>query len=311
MGQCFSRPPLSPFHRKSDVQAPQGSKLQDPNVFATIPREIFDQILEQIPTDTGEGRQTLTACALVATWWTESSQRHLFSSVDVDQDNYEQWMNGVSLSRSKALLLGYVHSLGYYRDIGDQMRGIPEEFGKCLPALRNLHSLTLSNIEAEHLSRENLRARFSAFRVTLTYLSLDNFTTLFRALVNLVDYFPNITTLQLRSFILKLDGGLVPHLSRPYQGKLLVSITRHGDLEFFNRFAKLDLEYEELTVESPYPMFIGAKFVESALRISAGTVKFLRLTSELQGEYALSALLILAISLPTLSRSRRSGRDGP
>ena len=66
-------------------------------------------VLERIPTN--EGRRTLVTCALVATWWTGPSQRRLFSSVKIDQSNYERWMNGVVRPGSKDRLLGHVRSM--------------------------------------------------------------------------------------------------------------------------------------------------------------------------------------------------------
>ena len=71
---------------------------------------------------------------------------------------------------------------------------------------------------------------FSAFRDTLTYPSLETFTASFSAFVTLVDYFPNITTLRLRSFELEPDGGPVPSLSRPLRGKLYVREVRASRL---------------------------------------------------------------------------------
>ena len=52
-------------------------------------------------------------------------------------------------------------------------------------------------------------------------------------------------------------------------------------LEFFDRFAELGLEYEELLLDSPF-LSVSTKFLESALQISSSTVKFLRLTAELE-----------------------------
>ena len=98
--------------------------------------------------------------------------------------------------------------------------------------------------------------------------------------MTLVDYFPNIATLELRSFALEPDGGPIPPLSRPLRGKVHIHrVSNH--LEFLDRFAKLDLEYEGLVIHSP-SFFRSTKFVEGALRISANTVAFLSLTAELQ-----------------------------
>ena len=70
-------------------------------------------------------------------------------------------------------------------------------------------------------------------------LSLDTFATSFGAFVALVDYFPNIKTLQRRSFELEDDERPVPRLSRPLRGKLQVNHVRVGFSGFLNRFARL------------------------------------------------------------------------
>jgi len=127
--------------------------------------------------------------------------------------------------------------------------------------------------------KTNFHTCFSTFRGTLTYLSLENFSTSFSAFVTLVDYFPNIRTLQLHSFVLEPDEGPVPSLSRPLRGRLHIEYVLPDRLEFFNKFAKLELEYEELRVDS---LDAGTEFLESALQISTNTIKYLKLATELR-----------------------------
>ena len=227
----------------------------------------------------------MIACALVATWWTGPSQRCLFSSVSIHDINYQRWMNSVVHSGSKDHVLGYVRSLSHCRaglDPGTRyrMRDLAEESGEYLSALCGIRSLALFNISLEHSDREAFRTCFSTFRGTLTSLSLGNFATSFSAFAALVDYLPSITELELDPLVLKPDETPVSLLSRPLRGKILVHEVNTDDLEFFNRFAALDLEYEELVIDSPF-LYMGSKFLESALQISPGTVKFLKVTSEI------------------------------
>ena len=93
-----------------------------------------------------------------------------------------------------------------------QMRDLLQDSGEYLSVLKKLHSLTLSNVVVEHIGEE-LRTCFSAFRETLTYLSLATSATSFSAFVTLTDYFPNIATLELRPFALKSDEGPIQSLS--------------------------------------------------------------------------------------------------
>ena len=248
----------------------------------------MDKILEHVFAD-GGGRQTLTACALVATWWTGPSQRCLFSSVSIHEWDYSRWMRSVVISGPKDHLLGYVRSLWHGRRPGPgiryRMRDLAQDSWEYLSALRNLQNLTLFNIRIEHINRARFHTCFSAFRETLTSLSLDTFATSFGAFVALVDYFPNIKTLQLRSFELEDDERPVPRLSRPLRGKLQVNHVRAGFSGFLNRFARLKTEYEELEVDTlSLSTSTEAKFVECAFRISPRTIKVLRLTEELRCE---------------------------
>ena len=165
------------------------------------------------------------------------------------------------------------------------MRDLPQDSGEYLSALHKIHSLTLYRIRVEHVSEEGFHTCFSAFRETLAYLSLETFITSFSAFVALVDYFPNIRTLQLRLFELEPDEGPVPTLSRSLRGKVHVEYAQDNSSEFYNRFAKLDQEYEELVINArTLSAPAKAKFLGSTLQISTTTVKFLRLTDEFRCE---------------------------
>ena len=220
-------------------------------------------------------------------------------------------MGGVALFGSNAPLLGYVRSLSHSRGPYYEMGHLPRDSGDYLSALHNLRSLKLRYIRVEHISGDEFRTCFSAFRESLTCLFLDNFATSFSLFVTLADYFPNMTTLELRPLILEPDGGPVPSLSRPLWGKLRV----HGDgtdaLVFLNRVSKLDMEYEELVLDASLFMYAETHFVESGLQISPSTVKCLRLTIEnRECEYNLLALIKTAC-LPHLTCSSRTYADDP
>ena len=246
-----------------------------------LPPEIVDKILDNIPTGK-EGRRTLIVCALVATWWTGPSQRRLFSSVQIYPSNYNRFVNNVVLPRPKTHILGFIRSLVYSHRRDCRLQDLVQDCGEYFSALCNLHSLTFHSIRVEHIGGGRFPTGFCTFRETLTYLSLRAFTTSFSAFVTLVGYFPNITTLWLDSFMLRPDEAPVPPLSRPLRGKLRVCEVGSSCLRFFDRLAELDLEYEELLLDSSSPM--KAMFVKSVLQVSTGTVKFLRLTRGFQRE---------------------------
>ena len=163
------------------------------------------------------------------------------------------------------------------------MRDLPKDSGKYLSALKNIHSLELFVVKIQHISEEGFRICFSAFRETLTHLTLESFNTSFSAFVTLVDYFPNITTLRLGWFNMKPDEGPVPPSPRPLRGRIHLSRPSRHCVVFFDRLAKLDPEYEELVLESEHRM--ETVLVESLLRLGASTVKYLRLTAKFKCEY--------------------------
>ena len=150
------------------------------------------------------------------------------------------------------------------------MQKLAEDSGEYLSALHGVRSLTLYHIGIGPISQEDLCDCFSAFSEILTDLTLNTFVTSFSGFVTLLDYFPNLTTLKFSLFTVIPDKGPVPPLSRPLRGKIYVGSPLVDCREFFNRFAELDLEYEELVVCSWIQ-------TESVLRLSTGTVKYLRL----------------------------------
>ena len=293
MGRSRSIPPFALKSRRAVTLGPNLSHLK-PSV--TLPPEILDKILEHIPTNR-EGRPTLIACTLVATWWTGPSQRRLFSSIEIGKVNFQRWMDGVVLSGSKTRLecVRSLYCHGYF-GIKHRMGDLPQDCGEYFSALRNLHRLTLLNTTAEHISEEGFHTCFSAFRETLTYLSLNTFTASFSAFVTLIGYFPNVTSLELDSFVLEPDEGPVPSLSWPLWGKLLILYVQADFLEFLDRFVKLDLRYEELLIDCSYT--VEERPLERVLQISPSTVKFLRLVGELERKWPLPVPLIKPTSLP-------------
>ena len=130
-----------------------------------LPPEILSKILKQIPaSNDSEKRQTLIACALVATWWTGPSQRRLFSVVDINCYNYSRWIDGVVLSRSKDHLLAYVRWLLDYPCDGQSnywMKDLAHKSGGYISGLRNLRELTLAGISTEHIGERELDTCFS------------------------------------------------------------------------------------------------------------------------------------------------------
>ena len=105
----------------------------------------------------------------------------------------------------------------------------------------------------------------------------------FNAFVTLVDYFPNIRALRLDSFCLKPIGKPIRSLSRPLRGKFHAGV-HINFLGFVDRFTKLDLEYDELIIDSRLSAFERTELIGSGFQISPSTVKLLKLNLQLLRE---------------------------
>ena len=78
------------------------------------------------------------------------------------------------------------------------------------------------------------------------------------------------------------DERQVPQLSQPLRGKIHLGYSSGNYIEFIDRLAKLDPEYEELVLESePH---VETVLVESVLRLGVSTVGYLRLAAEFECE---------------------------
>lgn len=286
----MSRRLSHPFHHKSDKQSPQGSDPSDSNTFLTIPPEILDKILEYHGSPHKQRGATGPDCMRFGGYLVGRAQSKTPLLLNhnpraqppaLDEQCRPLWIQGAPSQIRSFIVASRRLNTGSKYPMGDLAR----DSGEYLSALSNLHSLTFYNTRVEHIGEDQFHTCFSAFRETLTCLTLGAVATLFGAFVALVDYFPKVTTLRPRSFVLEPDEGPVPPLSRPLRGKLHVTCIRTDRSDFFDRFAELDLEYEDLEIDY-FVLSTAAKseFLQSALQISKTTVKSLRMVTEFRRE---------------------------
>lgn len=131
-------------------------------------------------------------------------------------------MNGVVFPKYKVHLLESVRSLWLSHGTKYQMQDLPQVSGEYLPALINIHSLTLFDTRVEHIPEDGLTLAFQRL-VEPSHTYPLRSSTLFNAFATLVDCFPNIRTLQLRPFM--LEQGSLPLLSRPLRGNCTSTTT--------------------------------------------------------------------------------------
>ena len=208
-----------------------------------LPQELIDEIFSYLPPS---DPQTIRNLSLVAKSWVHCSQKRLFHTVSISQSTYNSWVD--SISPANLELLHHVRSLTYTIDPTAWVPGYRiDSLGDYLPSFRNLESLVLSSMDLPPAITQQVE-NFSAFRHTLSSLSLWSCYVSSGALITLVNYFPNLTDLQLRAPKHKTDYMPFPPLSRPLRGRLSVQTFRRHDLPVLDRLSDLPPDLDELVV---------------------------------------------------------------
>lgn len=213
-----------------------------------VPPELLDEILGHLPSD--EGR-SLRSCSLVCKSWLDPSRRLLFTHVRLRQDNYKRWLNKISPTNTG--VLSHVHSLTYFlRGIGAPDSRSFYVFRDYFPAFSQLRTLTFCHLDIEPTIPQHLHL-FSAFKHSLSALSLGGVSIPWSAFVALVGYFPNLRSLNLLATSFQVANKPGPHICHPGRGKLFVDLITRVAADFpYNRLAELRPEYEELELLGAY-----------------------------------------------------------
>ena len=85
---------------------------------------------------------------------------------------------------------------------------------------------------------------------SLSSLALSVVSLQWRSFIAIIDYFPNLRNLELQCLSFKDENRNLPPLSRPLRGTLSFYLSEEKNLAaFFDWFARLEVEYEELVVD--------------------------------------------------------------
>ena len=208
-----------------------------------LPHELLDEIFSYIPPD---DRKSFRVYSLVARSWVSPAQRRLFSSVVITMDNYQPWKDNISPANTE--LLNHVRSLLYFttgRSPSWKSLSI-NDFFDYLPSFRCLQHLTLCGVHIKLDISEQLEV-FSAFRHTLSTLTLSALFLTWRTFTTIVNYFPDMRDLTVLHIVWELHHRQAPPLSRPLRGRLSIDMHQDQGLPIFaNRLSGLDVEYDEL-----------------------------------------------------------------
>jgi len=211
----------------------------------SLPFELLDEIFGYLPLD---DRESLRTFSLVAKSWVSPAQSRLFSSVIITEDNYQSWKDSISTTNKE--LLFHVRSLWYLvllRIPGWDTHPI-DDFFDYLPSFHRLQRLSLCSTSIKSDIPKRLEV-FSAFRHTLSSLTLHTLILTWSTFVAVADYFPHVRDLEVSRPIWGIDYEQAPPLSRPLRGRLSIDMSSSFALQIFtDRFSGLEVEYDELLI---------------------------------------------------------------
>ena len=212
----------------------------------SLPEELIDEIISYIPLC---DKWSLRGCSQVAKSWTNSSRRRLFETVEIQETAFRSWLDTIPPANTE--LLRHVRSLSYITTAAPwsdrQVKHRIDVLRDYLPSFRRLQHLTLSSMHIPSDISRQIEI-FSAFRHSLSRLSLHYCTVTISALVALINYFPSLNRLDLRHITHEADGKPAFPLCRPLIRKLHISSFRDRGLGILDQLSELGLVPEELII---------------------------------------------------------------
>ena len=217
----------------------------------SLPYELLGEIFGYLPSSHKWDQQSLRNCSLVAKSWTNPSRRHLFKTIKIRETTLQSWLDTISPANDQ--FLQHVHSLSYFtstiaRQDGQWPAHRIDVLQDYLPSFHRLQHLSLSFLNIpSNISRQV--EMFSAFRHTLSRLSLRRCSVTISALVTLINCFSNLDRLDLSRLLHEVDGEPPSSLSRPLIRELYISEFHEDGLGILNQLSELGLVFDELIVE--------------------------------------------------------------
>lgn len=208
----------------------------------SLPCELLDEILSYLPSD---DKQTFQNCSLVEKSWINPSRRRLFEWVYLQVATLQLWRD-----RIPPVYCGFLHHvrwLIYAPHDGPWSERYFTILRDYFPFLHQLRRLHLDSACLPSAISRKIEI-FSAFRYTLSRLTLSSCDVTVGALVALINYFPNLNRLNLRHSR-KIDDKLIPPLSRPLLGQLYIAQT-YEDLGLLDQLSGLGLVFDEILFNS-------------------------------------------------------------
>ena len=220
-----------------------------------LPQELLDEILSYLPLEDVQGQPLLASCSLVSKSWTNPSRRHLFKAVNISEKFLPSWLDRISPTNHQ--LLHHIQALSYITSTQTWRNGEPPKYfidvlKDYLPSFHQLQHLSLFSMQIPSDISLKLEM-FSAFRSTLSRLSLKHCDVTISALVTLINYFPNLDHLDLSSLRHSTDGEPTPPLYRPQMSRLHLSELRMDALGILNQLSELGPAFDEVQLTNNRP----------------------------------------------------------
>ena len=211
-------------------------------VMTKLPQELIDEIIGQLPPG---DRRSLQNCSLVAKSWTHSSQKYLFENVYIGRWSLQPWLDNIS--PTNATLLGHVRRLTYdysETEVVLAHRHLCDYF----PSFRQLRTFTFFGAYISSLPL--LTQSFSAFKHSLSTISMFGCTVTTSGFATIINYFPNLTSLRLLSLSHRRKNDQTPPLSRPHLKRLFVNAWSADHLDLINELSGLGLRFDEVVIDT-------------------------------------------------------------
>ena len=246
-----------------------------------LPQELVDEILSYLSLDDERGERSLQNCSLVAKSWIGPSRRHLFETVAIQEPGLKSWLDSIPPANDG--LLRHVRSLSLTLPPGAWPADFYpvhriDVFQDYFPSFHQLRHLSLSFVHLPSDISQQV-GLFSAFRHTLSRLSLDDCKITISALGTLINCFPYLNRLDLGRIIHEVDDEPASPVSRPLIEQLYVSEVHWDGMHFFDQMSEIGLGFEEVVfIERP---FVRPELVERVADTVGVSVKCLKLLQPL------------------------------
>ena len=217
----------------------------------SLSHELFEAILGFLSLDDKQGQQSLRNCSLVAKSWVNPSRRYLFKTVEIQETTCKSWLDTISPVNDE--LLQHVRSLSYIADNtawrhnlrSDHCANVLRDY---LPSFHKLQHLSLSSMHIRSGVSRHIEV-FSAFRHTLSQLTLKYCNVTISALVALINYFSSLDRLNLCCLFHQVDGEPLCPRSHSLIRKLHIS-DFHGDgHDILDQLSELGPAFDELVID--------------------------------------------------------------